>query len=88
MIKPNDQDMIKSTDIESILDADGVFVSSGSACSSHSSTPSGALIAFGLSAREADCSLRISLSEYNTEEDIDALCASLRTGLCRLVKIK
>ena len=79
---------IKSETMLHHLSADGVFVSSGSACSSHSSTPSGALIAFGLSAREADCSLRISLSEYNTEEDIDALCASLRTGLCRLVKIK
>lgn len=33
MIKPNDQDMIKSTDIESILDADGVFVSTTSGVS-------------------------------------------------------
>ena len=79
---------VKSETMLHHLSADGVFVSSGSACSSHSSTPSGSLIAFGLSAREADCSLRISLSEYNTTEDIDALCDSLSTGLSRLVKIK
>lgn len=79
---------VKSETMLHHLSSDGVFVSSGSACSSHSSTPSGSLIAFGLSARDADCSLRISLSEYNTTEDIDALCDSLSTGLSRLVKIK
>ena len=79
---------IKSETMLHHLSADGVFVSSGSACSSHASTPSGSLIAFGLSPREADCSLRISLSDYNTTEDIDALCNSLSAGLSRLVKIK
>ena len=58
---------IKSETMLHHLSADGIFVSSGSACSSHSHHPSEALIAFGLSAREADCSLRVSLSEYNTK---------------------
>ena len=79
---------IKSETMLHHLSADGVYVSSGSACSSHSNTPSGSLIAFGLTPKQADCSLRISLSEYNTREDIDALCASLRAGLDRLVRIK
>ena len=79
---------IKSETMLHHLSADGVYVSSGSACSSHSNTPSGSLIAFGLTPKQADCSLRISLSEYNTREDIDALRASLRTGLDRLVRIK
>ena len=70
------------------LSADGVYVSSGSACSSHSKKTSGVLLSFGLSVREADCSIRISLSAYNTREDIDALCESLEGGLARLVKIK
>ena len=79
---------IKSETMLHHLSADGIFVSSGSACSSHAKTPSGALIAFGLTPHEADCSLRISLSEYNTTEDIDALCESMKSGLERLVRIK
>ncbi len=79
---------IKSETMLHALSADGIYVSSGSACSSHSKTPSGTLIAFGLSPYEADCSLRISMSHYNTKEDIDALCASLEQNLARLVRIK
>jgi cysteine desulfurase len=79
---------VKSETMLHALSADGIYVSSGSACSSHSKSPSGALMAFGLDAHEADCSLRISLSHYNTEEDVDALCASLQKNLDRLVRIK
>ena len=79
---------IKSETVLHFLSADGVFVSSGSACSSHSKSPSGTLIAFGLTPAEADCSLRISFSEYNTKEDIDALCDSLNSALERLVRIR
>lgn len=81
-------DGIKSETLLHFLSADGVFVSSGSACSSHSRNPSEALIAFGLSAAEADQSLRVSLSEYNTKEDIDALAASLKAAMSRLVRVK
>ncbi len=79
---------IKSETMLHALSADGIFVSSGSACSSHAKHPSDSLIAFGLTAREADCSLRISMSAYNTKSDIDALCASLQKGLDTLVRIK
>ena len=79
---------IKSETVLHFLSADGVFVSSGSACSSHSKIPSGTLIAFGLTPADADCSLRISFSEYNTKDDIDILCASLQSALNRLVRIK
>ena len=79
---------IKSETMLHALSADGIFVSSGSACSSHSKHPSDSLTAFGLSAAEADCSLRISMSEYNTKEDIDALCASLEKNITRLVRIR
>ena len=79
---------IKSETALHFLSADGVFVSSGSACSSHSGKPSETLLAFGLTPAEADCSLRISFSEYNTKEDIDALLASLTNALDRLVRVK
>ncbi len=79
---------IKSETMLHFLSAESIFVSSGSACSSHSKHVSDSLTAFGLSSHEADCSLRISMSEYNTKEDIDALCLALSRGLERLVRIK
>lgn len=79
---------IKSETMLHALSADGIFVSSGSACSSHSHHPSDSLLAFGLTPHEADCSLRISLSDNNTSEEIDALCASLQNNLSRLVRKK
>ena len=79
---------IKSETMLHFLSAEGIYVSSGSACASHAKAPSGALIAFGLTPHEADCSLRVSLSRYNTKDDIDALCAALSNGITRLVRIK
>ena len=79
---------IKSETMLHALSADGIFVSSGSACSSHSHHPSESLVAFGLSAHEADCSLRVSLSGENTKEEIDALRVSLKKNIDRLVKIR
>lgn len=79
---------IKSETMLHHLSKDGIYVSSGSACSSHSRHPSSSLIAFGLDAHRADCTLRISLSEYNTEGDIDALINSIEKGINTLVKIK
>lgn len=79
---------IKSETMLHALSADGIYVSSGSACSSHSHHPSAALSAFGLTPHEADCSLRISLSHYNTPQEIDALVEALEANLKRLVRIK
>ncbi len=79
---------IKSETMLHFLSGSGIFVSSGSACSSHSHTPSRALTAFGLSAEDADCSLRISLCRENTESDIIALAEHLSAGLSMLVRAK
>ena len=79
---------IKSETMLHKLSGAGIFVSSGSACSSHSHSVSGVLLAFGISERDADCTLRVSLSEYNSREDIDALCASLDDGIKNLVRIR
>lgn len=79
---------IKSETMLHYLSGEGIYVSSGSACSSHSSVPSRALTSFGLSAADADCSLRVSISEQTTEGDIDALVEHLQTALNVLVRIK
>lgn len=79
---------IKSETMLHALSQNGIYTSAGSACSTHSKTVSRALTAFGISEREAECSLRISLSRYNTREDVDALIEALRSACERLVKIR
>lgn len=79
---------IKSETMLHFLSGKGIFVSSGSACSSHAKSVSRALSAFGISDKDADCSIRISLSEQNTTEEANALCDALAEGLSSLVRIK
>ena len=79
---------IKSQTMLNFLSAKGICVSSGSACSSHSTKISPSLAAFGLSAHEADCSLRVSFSARNTEAEVDALCEALEAGIGTLVRIR
>lgn len=54
-----------------MLDAKGIEASSGSACTSGSLDPSHVLLALGRPHEVAHGSLRLSLSEYNTPEEID-----------------
>ena len=54
-----------------LLDMQGVAASSGSACTSGSLDPSHVLLAIGRVHDVAHGSLRLSLSHYNTEEEID-----------------
>ena len=56
-----------------LLDAKGICASSGSACTSGSLDPSHVLLALGLPHEVAHGSLRLSLSEYNTEEEIEKI---------------
>lgn len=65
---------VKYVEGESILlnlDEEGVYVSTGSACSSASLEPSHVLLAMGIPPEIAHGSLRFSLGKFTTEEDID-----------------
>ena len=53
------------------LDAEGISVSTGAACTSGSLAPSEVLLALGLSREEAACALRFGIGAGNTEEEID-----------------
>ncbi|MCQ2424767.1 MAG: cysteine desulfurase [Lachnospiraceae bacterium] len=79
---------IKSEVMLRHLSAKDICVSSGSACSSHRRTASGTLLAFGLSERDADCTLRVSFTPDNTEEELSALADALRAGLDSLARIR
>ena len=78
---------IKSETMLNYLSGKGICVSAGSACAAHSKNMSGTLLAFGLTEREADCTLRISFSEYNTEDEILAFGEALKVGIDTLVRI-
>ncbi len=54
-----------------LLDTYGICASSGSACTSGSLEPSHVLLSIGVPVEIAHGSLRLSLSEYNTEQEID-----------------
>ena len=66
------------------LDMYGICASSGSACTSGSLDPSHVLLAIGLKHEVAHGSLRISLSDENTEEEVDYILEVLPGIVSRL----
>lgn len=67
-----------------LMDMNGICCSSGSACTSGSLDPSHVLLAIGLPHEVAHGSLRLSLNEYNTEEDVDQILEALPKIIQRL----
>ncbi len=67
-----------------LLDAKGICASSGSACTSGSLDPSHVLLAIGRPHEVAHGSLRLSLSESNTEEEIDYIIEQVEQVVCYL----
>ena len=59
------------------LDHEGICASSGSACSSASLDPSHVLLAIGLPHEVAHGSLRLSITDTTTDEDIDYIIEKL-----------
>ena len=75
---------IESESILLMLDLKGIAASSGSACTSGSLDPSHVLLAMGISHEEANGSLRMTLSEFTTEEEIDYVLEELPPIVQRL----
>lgn len=67
-----------------LLDSKGIAASSGSACTSGSLDPSHVLLAIGLPHEIAHGSLRLTLSEENTKEEMDYVAEQLTAILERL----
>lgn len=77
---------IRSEILLHFLETEGVYVSSGSACSK--GKKSEVLAAFGYSDSVVDTAIRISFSRDTTTEDIDELAAAVAQGIERFRHIK
>lgn len=77
---------IRSETMLHFLSSKGIYVSSGSACSSNSAHANYVLPDFGLTEKEADSSVRISLDPSLTYEDADKLIEALNEGIKTLVR--
>ncbi len=60
-----------------LLDREGICASSGSACTTGSMAPSHVLTAMGLTPELAMGAVRLSLSKYSTDEEVDHLLAKM-----------
>lgn len=71
----------RGEELQTFLAEHAVYVSTGSACNSASNEPSHVLKAIGLSSEEANSSIRISVNERNTVEDVGEFIRVLKLGL-------
>ena len=69
---------VNAADMLLKLDLRGIYVSAGSACNSKEEKPSHVLKAIGLLNKEAKESIRITLGEENTKEDVDYIIDSIK----------
>ena len=80
-------DKVRSEVLLHSLENEGIYVSSGSACSSHKSEPSYVLTSIGLDRRLIDGSIRFSLCEFTTSEDIDKTIDAVEKIVKRLRRL-
>ncbi|MGI6240177.1 MAG: cysteine desulfurase family protein, partial [Christensenellales bacterium] len=70
------------------LEADGIYVSTGAACSSKKQKVSAVLTAMGIPQSRAECALRFSISPYTTRAEIDVAAESLQKNYERLKRFQ
>jgi cysteine desulfurase len=75
---------IEGEAIGGYLEANKIYTSTGSACSSHTLKTSHVLKAIGLDDLKANSSIRISISKYTTEEDIDYFLEKIKRSVKKL----
>lgn len=79
---------MKSEALLHMLEEEGFFVSTKSACSSKRAEPSRILLAMGANVAEAESGIRISLSEDHTESDIQRLLKAIEKSVSRVRRLK
>lgn len=66
------------------LEDEGIYVSAGSACSSHNKKASSTLTSIGLKPDLAECTIRISIGKYNKKEEVDTFIEVLNNLIPKL----
>ena len=66
---------------------DGIYVSTGSACSSHKTGDSHVLSAMSMTHKEIEGAIRFSFSEFNTIEEMDEVIARTKTAVERFRRL-
>lgn len=69
------------------LEQDGIFVSTGSACSSNKKGQSHVLKAMGLKDKEIEGAIRFSFSEFNTIEEMDYVIEKVKAAVTRFRRL-
>jgi len=69
---------IEGESIGGYLENEKIYTSTGSACMSHSLETSHVLKALGLTPLQSNSSLRISISKYTTEEEVDYFLSKIK----------
>ena len=69
------------------LEQDGIYVSTGSACSSHKTGDSHVLQAMSMNHKEIEGALRFSFSEFNTAEEMDFVIDRTKTAVERFRRL-
>lgn len=73
-----------------LLEESGIYVSTGSACTSKSSSVSGSYVikALGLNKQDIESAIRFSFSKENTREEVDKTIEVIRNSLMFLRRVK
>lgn len=66
------------------LEGRGIYVSAGSACSTHKRTPSATLVSIGLDKSLLESTIRLSMSVFTTAEDMETAAAALEETVPQL----
>lgn len=74
-------DGIEGESLLTLLDAKGISASAGSACHTGVSEPSHVLLAIGRTREQANASLRLTIDENNTDEEIDIIIGTVRESV-------
>jgi len=78
---------VEGESVGGYLENSGIYVSTGSACMSHNLETSHVLKALGLPPLQSNSSIRISLSKYTTEQEINYVLEKLPGIINKLRKI-
>lgn len=71
-------DGVSAGEVVALCDERGIMIAKGSACQSYQPTPSNTLLAIGLTEEQALRTIRISLDEFNTMEEINKAAKEIK----------